>query len=89
MTWSRGSWRWLREPSSDPGIRRQINLLTKSLLGADVIVWRKVQLQIQAALDTNEYETGIKVTDEELQAVRLKKDKFHGEWNYVILPHDE
>jgi hypothetical protein len=46
-------------------------------------------LQIQAALDTNEYETGIKVTDEELQAVRLKKDKFHGEWNYVILPHDE
>jgi len=45
-------------------------------------------LNIQAALDTNQYEKGIKVTDEELQAVRMRKDKFHGEWNYVILPHE-
>jgi hypothetical protein len=44
-------------------------------------------LHIQAELDTNHYETGIKVTDEEIEAVRLKKDKFHGEWNYAIMPH--
>lgn len=44
-------------------------------------------LRIEAALDTNSYATGVKVTDKELQAVRLKKDKFHGEWNYTILPH--
>jgi transposase len=44
-------------------------------------------LRIQAELDTTSYETGIKVTNKEMEAVRLKKDKFHGEWNYTILPH--
>jgi hypothetical protein len=44
-------------------------------------------LRVEADLDTNRYETGIKVTDEELRAVRLKKDKFHGDWNYKVIPH--
>src|SRR5947199_115646 len=43
-------------------------------------------LRIQAALDSNAYEKGIEVSDEELAAVRLKKDKFHGDWNYTISP---
>ena len=43
-------------------------------------------LTIQAALDENMYPTGIKVSDEELAAVRLKRDKFHGDWNYTIRP---
>src|SRR6056297_323840 len=43
-------------------------------------------LRIQAALDTNSYATGVKVMNKELEAVRLKKDGFHGEWNYTILP---
>ena len=43
-------------------------------------------LQIRAELDTNTYEKGIKVTDQELEAVRLKRDKFHGDWNYRIEP---
>jgi DDE family transposase len=42
--------------------------------------------EIHAELDTNSYETGIKVTDEELAAVRITRDKFHGEWNYTISP---
>jgi len=37
-------------------------------------------------LDTNSYPTGVKVTDEELATVRIKKAKFHGEWNYTISP---
>ena len=44
-------------------------------------------LRIRAELDTNAYEKGIKVTNEELAGVRLKRDKFHGEWNYTVLPH--
>lgn len=44
-------------------------------------------LHIQAELDTNAYETGIEVSDEELATVRLKQEKFHGEWNYTITPH--
>ena len=43
-------------------------------------------LTIQAALDENMYPTGIKVSDEELATVRLKRDKFHGDWNYTIRP---
>jgi hypothetical protein len=44
-------------------------------------------LRIQAELDTNAYEKGIKVTNQELAEVRLKRDEFHGEWNYTVLPH--
>lgn len=46
----------------------------------------KTGLHIQAELDTNTYETGIKVSDEELATVRIEKDSFHGEWNYTISP---
>jgi hypothetical protein len=45
-------------------------------------------LKVKAALDTDRYQSGIKVTDKELEAVRIKRDAFHGEWNYSILPHE-
>jgi hypothetical protein len=43
-------------------------------------------LTIHAALDEGEYPTGTKVTDEELAGVCIRRNKFHGEWNYTILP---
>ena len=43
-------------------------------------------LLVRAALDTNHYETGIKVSDEELAKVHMRRAKFHGEWNYTISP---
>ena len=43
-------------------------------------------LVVKAALDTNEYQKGIKVSDEELAAVRIVPHRFHGEWNYNISP---
>jgi len=43
-------------------------------------------LRIRAELDKKEYKTGIKVSDQELAKVNIKKDKFHGDWNYTILP---
>jgi Rhodopirellula transposase DDE domain len=46
----------------------------------------KTGLLVRAALDTNQYEIGIKVSDEELARVRLAPDTFHGEWNYSIAP---
>lgn len=46
----------------------------------------KTGLQVTAALETNKYETGLKVTDEQLAAVHLKHDKLHGDWNYTISP---
>jgi hypothetical protein len=46
-------------------------------------------LQIQAELDTATYEKGIKVTEQEMESVRLQRDKFHGDWNYRIEPHSK
>ena len=45
-------------------------------------------LHINAELDTGTYPTKIKVTDEELASVRIKRARFHGDWNYTILPQD-
>ena len=46
----------------------------------------KTGLIVRAALDTRQYETGIAVSDEELESLRLTRAKFHGEWNYSIGP---
>jgi hypothetical protein len=43
-------------------------------------------LVVRAAIDTNQYDTQIKVSDDELARVRLKLHDFHGEWNYTISP---
>jgi Rhodopirellula transposase DDE domain len=43
-------------------------------------------LTVRAALDTERYATGIKVSDEELAAVQLMPHEFHGDWNYSIKP---
>ena len=47
---------------------------------------RGVVSPCRAALATNDYETGIKVSDEQLARVKLTLAKFHGEWNYTIRP---
>jgi hypothetical protein len=44
-------------------------------------------LHIKAALDENTYAPGIKVSDEEIAALNIERDAFHGEWNYRVLPH--
>ncbi len=44
-------------------------------------------LTVTALKDSQLYPTGTKVTDEELAALHLLRDAFHGEWNYTILPH--
>jgi hypothetical protein len=44
-------------------------------------------LVVDAEADTNLYPTGIRVTDDELHAVRLYRQAFHGEWNYTIKPN--
>ena len=46
----------------------------------------KTGLRIQAGLDRQSYATGIKITDEVLAEVNIKREEFHGEWNYHILP---
>jgi len=47
----------------------------------------KTGLRVHAMVDSNQYQTGIKVSDEEMKLINLSKDKFHGDWNYVIKPN--
>ena len=44
-------------------------------------------LTVRAALDTNTYHTGIKVSNAQLASVQLMRHEFHGDWNYTISPH--
>jgi hypothetical protein len=46
----------------------------------------KTGLVVRAAIDSNEYETGVTVSDEELARLCIRRAKFHGEWNYTIKP---
>lgn len=43
-------------------------------------------LSVEASLDYASYKKGIKVSDEEMERLNLKRDTFHGEWNYSLLP---
>ena len=41
-------------------------------------------LTVACQLDSNVYEKGIKVSDQEMASLNVKPDSFHGEWNYTI-----
>ena len=43
-------------------------------------------LKVHAELDTGAYPTGVKVSDQQMAQLHLRREKFHGEWNYEILP---
>ena len=47
----------------------------------------KTGLSIQAALDTNAYQKGIRITDKAMkafEAAHLQRHTFHGNWNYTV-----
>jgi len=44
-------------------------------------------LTVECILDTGTYHKGIEVSDEELNAVNIERDDFHGEWNYIVKPN--
>jgi transposase len=43
-------------------------------------------LRVHSELDERAYPPGVKVSDAQLAQVKLRPDKFHGDWNYQILP---
>jgi len=49
----------------------------------------KTGLTVRAELDTGTYEKGITISDKqmkELERHSIRRDTFHGEWNYALLP---
>ena len=64
----------------------------KPLVSHEVIVnliaatTTKAGLHVQSQLDTGKYPKGTKVSKRDFDAIQLRRDPFHGEWNYTILP---
>ena len=44
-------------------------------------------LKVVCDVDTANYSTGIKISEEDLRLVNIVKCQFHGEWNYTIMPN--
>jgi len=64
----------------------------KPLISHEVIInliagtTSKTGLAVKSGLDPNSYPSGIKVTDKQMAELRLRRDAFHGDWNYSLLP---
>jgi Rhodopirellula transposase DDE domain len=46
----------------------------------------KTGLAIRSELDEGSYPTGRAVSEEQMDGLAIRRDKFHGEWNYTLLP---
>jgi hypothetical protein len=68
---------WRGEPLRD--YETVVNLIAKTTTAKG--------LTVTCRLDRRKYPTGRKVTKDDMKTVNLQPDKFHGEWNYVISPH--
>jgi hypothetical protein len=45
-------------------------------------------LTVHAELDSGEYPTGIRISDEAIAALPITRHRFHGDWNYTFHPTD-
>ncbi len=68
---------WRGEPLRD--YETIVNLISKTTTAKG--------LKVTCRLDRRKYPTGRKVTNEEMKRVNVKRNRFHGEWNYVIKPN--
>jgi transposase len=68
------------------------NWRAKPLVSHEVIVkliaatTTRTGLRVRSGLDTNAYPKGVSVPDADMKTLHLRKDAFHGEWNYSLLP---
>jgi hypothetical protein len=46
----------------------------------------KTGLVVKSKLDSNIYPSGVKISDPQMAELRLRRDQFHGDWNYRVLP---
>ena len=64
----------------------------KPLISHEVIInliaatTSKTGLEVKSGLDANSYPDGIKISDQQMAELRLRRDTFHGDWNYAVLP---
>jgi len=64
----------------------------KPLISHEVIVnligatTTRTGLRVHSELDTNRYPVGRSIPDHEFDTIHLRRDAFHGEWNYTLIP---
>lgn len=46
----------------------------------------KTGLVVRSELDTGSYPKGVTVSDAEMETLNLRREAFHGDWNYSLLP---
>ena len=46
-------------------------------------------LRVRAELDDSKYALGVRATEKVMDAVRLQRSTFHGEWNYSLAPRSK
>ena len=69
-----------------------MNWRGKPLVSHDVVVnligntTTREGLTVQAEIDSNQYPKGKKVSEQEVNAIEIRRAGFHGEWNYKITP---
>ena len=68
---------WRGEPLRD--YETIVNLIAKTTTAKG--------LKVRCRLDRRKYPTGRIVSDQEMKQVNLERNKFHGDWNYVIRPN--
>jgi len=54
-----------------------------NLIGATTT---KTGLKVRSEIDRNIYPAGLTVSDAEMETLNLRRDAFHGEWNYSLQP---
>jgi hypothetical protein len=67
---------WRGRPLTD-------RLAVVELIGATTT---KTGLTVESALDTRNYQKGIKISKAEMKCLEITGDQFHPEWNYTITP---
>ena len=68
---------WRGEPLRD--YETVVNLIAKTTTAKG--------LKVTCRLDRRKYPTGREVSNAQMERVNLERNKFHGEWNYVIKPN--
>ena len=42
-------------------------------------------MKVKAKVDEQQYNKGIKITDEQMKELNINRNDFRGKWNYIIL----
>jgi hypothetical protein len=43
-------------------------------------------LKVRAEIDKGRYPKGLKLSEKDMARLRLRRHRFHGDWNYTIRP---